>query len=384
MRARVVLLLLVLSALAATGAVAGVLRVEQDGSGEFVVIQDAVDAAASGDTILIGPGRYEDLVWHTPMNGAAVAYWEDGRDLTFIGSSVDEVTIGPESYVPNGTGPQGIHQHVQDAVVRVENLSFANLQSSVIARYGQLYVSGSRFDVGDIGIGAQDIEHCEVRSCFFSSFRYSVVSFTTLSIRVVDCGFDDAVVSFNDVREGIISSCSVTGGSLVRYSLSRGLVENCTALCDGNVPCISVSDSDTVRFYDNSIRGGNINLSVTGASTNVFLERNDISHPTHPGEANFNFQSNASVFAHNNHINKWSVLIDYVIYTSNYTDSYSRTIDMGSNYWFDDGTPARLDSLIHDGNDDPELHIFVNYDPIRTEPVATEKKSLGGIKALFR
>jgi len=35
-------------------------HVEKDGSGDFTVIQDAVDAAASGDTILIGPGRYEE------------------------------------------------------------------------------------------------------------------------------------------------------------------------------------------------------------------------------------------------------------------------------------------------------------------------------------
>ena len=32
-------------------------RVEKDGSGDFTVIQDAVDAAAAGDTIRIGPGR---------------------------------------------------------------------------------------------------------------------------------------------------------------------------------------------------------------------------------------------------------------------------------------------------------------------------------------
>ena len=34
--------------------------VEQDGSGDFTVIQDAVDAAGDGDTVAIGPGRYEE------------------------------------------------------------------------------------------------------------------------------------------------------------------------------------------------------------------------------------------------------------------------------------------------------------------------------------
>ena len=35
--------------------------VEKDGSGDFAVIQDAVDASAEGDTIKIGRGRYEDF-----------------------------------------------------------------------------------------------------------------------------------------------------------------------------------------------------------------------------------------------------------------------------------------------------------------------------------
>ena len=49
----VILLLLPQATLAATW------HVEQDGSGDFDDIQPAVDAAAAGDTILIGPGHYD-------------------------------------------------------------------------------------------------------------------------------------------------------------------------------------------------------------------------------------------------------------------------------------------------------------------------------------
>src|SRR6056297_2632943 len=34
--------------------------VERDGTGDFTVIQEAVDVAADGDTIRIGPGRYDE------------------------------------------------------------------------------------------------------------------------------------------------------------------------------------------------------------------------------------------------------------------------------------------------------------------------------------
>ena len=36
--------------------------VEKDGSGEFTVIQDALDVAAVGDTVLIGEGTYDETV----------------------------------------------------------------------------------------------------------------------------------------------------------------------------------------------------------------------------------------------------------------------------------------------------------------------------------
>jgi len=367
--------------MAAGTAGAGVLRVEQDGSGEYLLIQDAVDAAASGDTILIGPGRYQDLTWYPELNGANVAYWDDTRDLTFLGTDSAEVIIGPETYSPAGTGPAGITNN-QDAVLRVGNLSFVNLKFGISSYYGEVHVADSEFMVGDYGLFIGDPRHLEVYNCSFRDFeRFSVTTYRAQYAEVVGCSLENAVINFNDTDNGIVRNCTVTSGSLVRYFLSQGTVEDCIALCNGNDPCIGVSDSDTVRIYDNIIRGGEPNSDVSGGSTNVFFERNDFSHPDF---ASFYFHNNASVFAHDNHINKSSVLVDYVIYTTTYTESYSPTIDMGSNYWFDDGTPAALDSLIHDGNDDPEIHVFVNYDPIRSEPVPAKKTSLGGIKALFR
>lgn len=50
-----------LLAVGAGRAVATTWRVELDGSGDFSDIQPAVDAAASGDTILVGPGRFDML-----------------------------------------------------------------------------------------------------------------------------------------------------------------------------------------------------------------------------------------------------------------------------------------------------------------------------------
>ena len=44
---------------------AAVWSVAVDGSGDYSVIQDAVDAAADGDTISLGPGRYDSYRRYT-------------------------------------------------------------------------------------------------------------------------------------------------------------------------------------------------------------------------------------------------------------------------------------------------------------------------------
>ena len=59
-------------------------RVEKDGSGDFTVIQHAVNAASSGDVIEIGPGRYTDV---TLFSWGKVTVWLDGtKSLTFVGA----------------------------------------------------------------------------------------------------------------------------------------------------------------------------------------------------------------------------------------------------------------------------------------------------------
>ena len=73
-------LLVVVMAAPATGRT---WRVEKDGSGDGTVIQDVVDMVASGDTILIGPGRFEEHgTFSTPGWTEEVCLFFDLPDLT--------------------------------------------------------------------------------------------------------------------------------------------------------------------------------------------------------------------------------------------------------------------------------------------------------------
>ena len=81
--------------LLSTPLTARVITVEKDGTGDYQIIQDAVNASAPTDTILIGPGRYDDFWNFRPdLNwDAVVGVTVDS--LTIKGVSSDEVILGP-------------------------------------------------------------------------------------------------------------------------------------------------------------------------------------------------------------------------------------------------------------------------------------------------
>ena len=108
----IILVLLVL--FCAANAPAAVWRVEKNGSGDFTIIQHAVDASASGDTILIGPGRYDDrFLWGNPPWQQHTRVLVTRSDLTLIGAGADRTIIGDAA--PMGIGydqDSGLAAHV--------------------------------------------------------------------------------------------------------------------------------------------------------------------------------------------------------------------------------------------------------------------------------
>ena len=96
---RVHLSIMLLSILAATYCSARTWRVEQDGSGEFLNIQDAANVAAPGDTVFVGPGRYDQYREIRPGWETIVEVATDS--LTLIGTDRDAVFIGGIEPYPN-------------------------------------------------------------------------------------------------------------------------------------------------------------------------------------------------------------------------------------------------------------------------------------------
>ncbi len=130
-------------------------QVAQDGSGDFTVIQEAVNAASSGDVIHIGPGRYID---YTIFDWGNVYVWLDGtKSLTFVGAGAEATIIGPDVYA-SGWTDYGVACDNGDVTIRIENLRIEN----------QNYIGLSMFN------SVLELIGCIVERCFLVSTAFRI------------------------------------------------------------------------------------------------------------------------------------------------------------------------------------------------------------------
>lgn len=148
---RVFILAIFLSVIGAVPSSARTWFVERDGSGEFASIHNAMIACAAGDTIMIGPGRYDDfhpLVAPAWTSEAIVDVRKN--NLTFIGSGNTSTIIGPTvMYLPPGLVPEpepAAVASVENVDARFVDIGFENAYSCIYWSDGRVDIEGCRFD----------------------------------------------------------------------------------------------------------------------------------------------------------------------------------------------------------------------------------------------
>ncbi len=156
-----------------SSATCAVLYVEKDGTGDFTVIQDAVDAASDGDIIQIGPGRFNDYFTDPPWGNFRVWVYGD-KSLTFIGSSSEETIIGPLVY--GGVNQDwGIYCDAGSENIRIEGIRFENLDRMAVVSYADFF---------------------EMEYCVFETCRISCAIFGGQSTIIEDCQFYNCVDNY--------------------------------------------------------------------------------------------------------------------------------------------------------------------------------------------
>lgn len=366
------------------------LSVYKDGSGDFIAIQPALDAAADGDTVLIGPGEFlEETVYRPSGWGFDIrAYCRVlSNNLTIIGSGVGETVIGPSSYAndPVFFNPKGI-VYVGEGALFVQDLTVKNCREGIWMR-GKLFLD--RYEAIDCyaGISWETVGNggwikkstiqgvvqpgvypisveilgpgsgAIIEDCNFYNSQLVVKNIIDCSL--LRCDIDDTIVGLSIYDESSVSldMCNLTNVSIVGvvFENSGGscVVQNSTVV--GGRRALETTDGcEFIVSYS----------TLIGGDTAVIYARQNPS-PLKINNCDLIKGSGPAILCEGTNV--------------------PVSHDLTNNYW---GTSdqALIEQWIVDINDDPSVLATVLFNPFSHEsvPVEAGSQSMGSLKAMFR
>lgn len=365
-------------------------RVEKDGGGDFAILYEAIDAAAAGDTIRIGPGRFEEYRYEPDYARETYCCANiTTPDLTLLGAGAEQTVIGLEAYDP----------HLEHFVIGI-------LCNTVDVTIRDLTVNGVQG-----GVELFEASNIEMSDCRFTDSRINVVLGGSTGVTIENCllagwhslglftQFDDNVSVRNcEFIDGVGKAIAAVGGDgwVVRDCVVRdctaglqfergaaGVVERChVQTSGGNAPAISLASGASMSLHDNRFEddGYAAHLGTGGplvtAENNVFIG----------GPYTCLLIGLTPVDFRQNHIingGGHSVLAQWE--QGDLEEPYR--LDLTGNYW---GTtdPAQIAAWIDDYHDYHPLEgwhfVIVDYEPFEDQPVEVEQHSWSEVKELFR
>lgn len=378
--------LMLVTSLAAVDAFARTWRVELDGSGDFTDIQPAVDTSAAGDTILIGPGRFD--TFHpcvAPAWTEQTVIWVTRDNLTFIGAGQGVTIIGPTIYYgPLGRSPKGFCS-IDGFSGKIRGLSIENIDTGVYWWRGSLVLEDCTI-TGDndqsfgglvmwpygaiirdctidtrfagrscsVGVVSRDILF---ENCVFKGFGYGPsITDSTTNVRFVGCSFLNVMNGIHcDHQSAIeVTNCYFRSNQIAAMNVlndSRAILDRVTI--DGAPTGIAAAGGGIVT---------GTNVVIQGASCEAVLPC-----------------CNSFVTLHNSHILAGP---GYAVRCLG-TWTHSQHPDLSGNYWGTKDIDA-IRGSIWDANDTPETNGVVRFEPFADGEVPTESTSWGDLKASFR
>lgn len=370
--------------LAATPLLAATWRVELDGSGNFTEIQPAVDAAAAGDTIRIGPGRF--ATFHPiglPGYFDEVIVLVTKPNLTFIGAGKGVTIVGPAtSYIPFGRGPRAFFS-LPPNTFALRNLTVENVYALVFA-INYVDIEECSFHAREAQIACVTVYDAAARvvGCEFtlSGGRGVTLNGPSSGATIIDCQFAGAgnsspVNCSFGTRNVRVSDCTVTNGYFVFYDVT-GQVENCTFTNEIATALAVDMPTSNLHFSNISIAGG-AEVGLLALGSTVTAEGLLIAGTTSAAIATT--ERNTLVI----HDSSFLPASGWAVHCGVSPGWPVHTLDLTNNIWGVTDAAA-IDALIWDHNDDPSNPCTVLYEPYVGQPVSVEPTTWGDLKALWR
>ena len=355
-------------------------RVERDGSGDYTAIQPALDAAAAGDTLLLGPGRFtESHVMEAPYDTGDVYVEVLTDSITIIGSGVESTIIGAAtSDKRSDHWPKGVWGWPGVCGLRLEDLAIENMRDGIFfndgiavnrclftnnidavivePNDGLVYISDVSFlenvDHGIFAYGSSP--EFLVEGCTFINNNGGISVIGVDSMLVSDCSFENHVVS-------------------IQYDHCQGEIRGCTFAGGVNVDVSSIGS----HLLLNDCRFSSAYRAIVANTWGYVRGQGNVMPP---GEGERVYSSGTSFYFNNNHIIRGEGMC---VRLGGYVNPPADVLDFSNNYW----GSAEADSIaawIWDENDDSHVQGEVVFEPFSPVPLPDEKKSLGDVKRMFR
>jgi hypothetical protein len=379
MRARILLLLT--SLFMAEIAAGATILVRKDGTGDYSVLHTAVNAAADGDTILIGPGEF------TETRSVQIPGWPFDvlthgdvlvRRLTIIGAGEGVTVIGPVSLPSDGAlGHHGLsmmrmdHElYISDLTIRSSGLFFEGsftVQRCELRNSSVIWatLTGTSNLIRDCRFSGQDTggivawpsdSGLEFEDCQFNG-AYALVCNSDVSFR--RCRFDGGTfaVRIIDGERCQILDCDITN---VSWGISTVLdwppyqCEIHSSRIAGVYAALSIDDRTSATVENSVLTGGSDSVVYAHDADAITIHGCDFVKGAGPV---FRCERSAALGP--------------------------VTYDVTNNYW---GTSdeSQIREWIIDSNDDASIFATVQYSPFSGQSVPTETTSWGDVKVLFR
>jgi len=260
--------------------------------GDYLYIHDAVQAANSGDVVLVDPGTYGDVT-HQPPNDTTFCAVLMKTGVTVQGSGQGVTIVDADS------AGRAFHcGAVTDAAIRNMTIRrcFADAFGAAVFATDQADVAMSDLtieDCGDGGIIARDTSYVEIRSCTLRNNAAKLGGGAAIELdshaEMYDCTFtgnfspdgggmiirrSSAVMDNCVLRGNYISSDNGSGGGMTirnrsELTITNSVIENNTA--DGTGGGLAIIDECTVNMTDCLIKG-NRTLADYGPGGGIYCD----------------------------------------------------------------------------------------------------------------
>ena len=377
--ALVVLFLLLVS----SSALADTLVVRKWGSPAYRILQEALDAAAPGDTIFIEGGTFsETTTRHQDRKDREAVGWID-KPLTIIGTELAWID-----------GPDGTENY---CLFTDQNCTFEGVQIKDGGGYGMMFWAGTSTvrdcvfeDLGDGIISGNPGTHVSIHDSKFYRCYYSCISATIEATAVVDgCHFEArtgpggvsrACYVAYDGKLDLSSSEFVRYGMVEIFGPGTADVTDCTAR-DLRVSAFIAWNGGLIRASRCSLAGGDsipgpIGMEVTSGGQIVAeaCKFDDMTYgalATHYG----------TIQLHDSEITNSRL---YSVLLNAYNSEPTTIFDFTGNWWGTTDSTA-IAASIFDGHDDPNENPqgFVEFWPILDVPLPAKESSFGSFKSHY-